>query len=297
MPWTREDRIKKQESAPAVPLVTRDGTRITSENKENQDTWEYFINNVYNKTSQYNDTLGTPVYTLYLAWLEETYGQNKLERLWAWLDQAISQIVLGNYEENSTVTGTVGQVLMGLANLDLPGDIRDLSYDLIHWDTTKEHILQTVLDAAGLLPVIGAVKYGDEASSALKHADEVGEQTAKHGGEVVQIKIGSFTDLPPNAQTAYVGYARNGWKGNFSGQTSGVNAGGIYKNSNKLLPTIDSAGNPITYREFDINAPTPGVGRDAERFVVGSDGSVYYSDSHYGQGKSPTGLPPFIKIE
>ena len=114
-----------------------------------------------------------------MAWLEETYGQNKLERLWAWLDQAISQIVLGNYEENSTVTGTVGQVLMGLANLDLPGDIRDLSYDLIHWDTTKEHILQTVLDAAGLLPVIGAVKYGDEASSALKHADEVGEQTVK----------------------------------------------------------------------------------------------------------------------
>ena len=169
----REDRIKEQESVPAVPLVTRDGTRITSENKENQDTWEYFINNVYNKTSQYNDTLGTPVYTLYLAWLEETYGQNKLERLWAWLDQAISQIVLGNYEENSTVTGTVGQVLMGLANLDLPGDIRDLSYDLIHWDTTKEHILQTVMDAAGLLPVIGAVKYGDEASSALKHADEV----------------------------------------------------------------------------------------------------------------------------
>ena len=164
---------------PAVPLVTRDGTRITSENKENQDTWEYFINNVYNKTSQYNDTLGTPVYTLYLAWLEETYGQNKLERLWAWLDQAISQIVLGNYEENSTVTGTVGQVLMGLANLDLPGDIRDLSYDLIHWDTTKEHILQTVLDAAGLLPVIGAVKYGDEASSALKHADEVGKEAGK----------------------------------------------------------------------------------------------------------------------
>ena len=170
---------------PAVPLVTRDGTRITSENKENQDTWEYFINNVYNKTSQYNDTLGTPVYTLYLAWLEETYGQNKLERLWAWLDQAISQIVLGNYEENSTVTGTVGRVLMGLANLDLPGDIRDLSYDLIHWDTTKEHILQTVLDAAGLLPVIGAVKYGDEASSALKHADEVGEQTAKHGDSIL----------------------------------------------------------------------------------------------------------------
>ena len=168
--------------------MTRDGTRITSENKENQDTWEYFINNVYNKTSQYNDTLGTPVYTLYLAWLEETYGQNKLERLWAWLDQAISQIVLGNYEENSTVTGTVGQVLMGLANLDLPGDIRDLSYDLIHWDTTKEHILQTVLDAAGLLPVIGAVKYGDEASSALKHADEVGEQTAKHGDINISLK-------------------------------------------------------------------------------------------------------------
>ena len=144
-----------------------------------------------------------------MAWLEETYGQNKLERLWAWLDQAISQIVLGNYEENSTVTGTVGQVLMGLANLDLPGDIRDLSYDLIHWDTTKEHILQTVLDAAGLLPVIGAVKYGDEASSALKHADEIGEQTAKHGDSILTNAEKDVTSQLTRAQSRNINTLNN----------------------------------------------------------------------------------------
>ena len=36
--------------------------------------------------------------------------------------------------------------------------------------------------------------------------------------------------------------------------------------------------------------------RDAERFIVGSDGSVYYTDSHYGDKPSSNGNPDFIKI-
>lgn len=50
----------------------------------------------------------------------------------------------------------------------------------------------------------------------------------------------------------------------------------------------DSAGNVITYRAFDINSRVPGARRDTERFVVGSNGSVYYTDNHYSS---------FIKVE
>jgi hypothetical protein len=41
-------------------------------------------------------------------------------------------MVLGNYTDDATLLGTDGQVGLGLAGLDLPGDIRDLTYDLTH---------------------------------------------------------------------------------------------------------------------------------------------------------------------
>ena len=112
-----------------------------------------------------------------------------------------------------------------------------------------------------------------------------------------KVKTGNYDDLPSNAQNAYKGYEKNGWKGNYSGQASGTRAGKVYDNYDFKLPTMDSRGNSITYKEFDVNPPTSGIGRDASRFVTGSDGSIYYTDSHYGQSVSPTGLPPFIKIK
>ena len=47
------------------------------------------------------------------------------------------------------------------------------------------------------------------------------------------------------------------------------------------LPTVDNEGNVISYREHDVNDCIDGERRDSERFVTGSDGSVYYTDDHY----------------
>lgn len=44
------------------------------------------------------------------------------------------------------------------------------------------------------------------------------------------------------------------------------------------LQTAD--GEAIIYREFDDNNKV-GIHRDAQRFVVGSDGKVYFSNDHY----------------
>jgi hypothetical protein len=52
-------------------------------------------------------------------------------------------------------------------------DLRDVGYDLTHWEWTWGHAGQTALDAIGLIPVIGVVKYGDEIGAALKHSDEL----------------------------------------------------------------------------------------------------------------------------
>ena len=66
---------------------------------------------------------------------------------------------------------------------------------------------------------------------------------------------------------------------------AGTPGGTTFKNSGQgggqMLPPTDGNGNPITYREWDVN-PKPAVGnRDAERIVTGSDGSAYYTSDHY----------------
>jgi len=48
-----------------------------------------------------------------------------------------------------------------------------------------------------------------------------------------------------------------------------------------ILPQTDTSNNPITYSKFDVNDKIVGMGRDGERFVVGSNGSIYYTDNHY----------------
>ena len=96
-----------------------------------------------------------------------------------------------------------------------------------------------------------------------------------------KIKEEKINDLPDNVQNTYSKYEKNGWNGNFNGQTPGTNAGRTFKNSDNQLPTVDSKGSPITYREFDVNNKISGQARDAERFIRGSDGSVYYTNNHY----------------
>lgn len=44
----------------------------------------------------------------------------------------------------------------------------------------------------------------------------------------------------------------------------------------------DAAGNPITYRKWDVNPYQQGVNRGAERIVTGGDGKSYYTNDHYG---------------
>jgi RHS repeat-associated protein len=89
----------------------------------------------------------------------------------------------------------------------------------------------------------------------------------------------SLSSLPRHVQDSYNLYDANHWRGNVPGQTPGTSAGGSFGNRHsklkkKALPEKDSCGNPITYREFDVNNKQPGMFRDSERFVRGSNGSV-----------------------
>jgi len=65
-----------------------------------------------------------------------------------------------------------------------------------------------------------------------------------------------------------------GYEGGRSFQNDGRGGG-------EVLPKTDSNGNPISYKEWDVNAKQPGVNRGSERLVTGSDGSAYYTNNHY----------------
>jgi guanyl-specific ribonuclease Sa len=119
---------------------------------------------------------------------------------------------------------------------------------------------------------------GKNAGDVLQTAGDAAKEAAKNAEK---IKPGKIEDLLDNVKNSYNGYLNNGWQGNYKGQTPGTNAGRRFDNDLGDLPEVNSSGDAITYREFDVNNRIAGTGRDGERFVVGSDGSIYYTNDHY----------------
>ena len=94
---------------------------------------------------------------------------------WDYTKRSGDQLLLGNYSDEVTLLGTGAQIGTGLLGVDLPGDIRDVTYDIQNWEWSWSHAGQTALDVAGLLPLVGAIKYTDEAKTLIKGLDKVDE--------------------------------------------------------------------------------------------------------------------------
>ena len=162
--------------------------------------------------------------------------------------------------------------------------------------------LSTIGAATGIAASVAAsAKAGEAIASA---ATEGGLKSKPKSSNIQKEKSDDKTvpskkldELSPNAQKSFNNYDKAGWKGTVPGQTQGTTAGRTYQNRDGKLPSKDASGNQIEYKEWDVNSKQPGANRDGERFITGSDGSTYYTDSHYGEIASPSGLPPFIKIQ
>jgi len=143
---------------------------------------------------------------------------------------------------------------------------------------------------------------GKAKEAAKSESDSAGSTGSAVGGTGNSIPSKKLDELPQNVQDSYNNYDKAGWpQGSVPGQTPGTGSGGTYKNdptknSGITLPSTDGAGNSISYYEHDVNNKIPGQRRDDQRFVHGTDGSTYYTDSHYGDKASPTGLADFVKI-
>lgn len=105
-------------------------------------------------------------------------------------------------------------------------------------------------------------------------------QVSQDGGKT-EVTVTDISELPENVQESYKGYSAQGWTGNLPDAAKGTKAGGEFSNKDGDLPVTDAKGNRITYQEFDVNSKIEGLNRDGERFVKGSDGSVYYTGDHY----------------
>ena len=167
--------------------------------------------------------------------IETVWYKKMLDKAEDYLIRSAECVVLGNFTDEVTVFGAAGQFAMGFFDLDLPCDIRDIIADVrnlaqadeIKWDM----IAMLALDAIGLVPMIGALKYSDEyvtlfknadkvsvvarstdgAGVLAKHADEAGAWL--HGGKVFRYSdetaeaVASGEKLLKESQTVYESFA------------------------------------------------------------------------------------------
>ncbi len=123
------------------------------------------------------DSAGNVVFTIVKD--EKDKDENEDDKSFGkYLKSSLKQLFLGNYTEDVNLLGTILQVASGLIGIDLPADIRDLFYDVTNLELSKEHIMQTVLDTTALLPIVGGIKYADEAGALIKSGAKYGDEAA-----------------------------------------------------------------------------------------------------------------------
>ena len=109
--------------------------------------------------------------------IETVWYKKMLDKAEDYLIRSAECVVLGNFTDEVTVLGVGVQIVLGIFDLDLPGDIRDIIADIknlaetdrVRWDL----IGMLALDLIGLIPVIGALKYSDEVGTLFKNAGKV----------------------------------------------------------------------------------------------------------------------------
>ena len=127
-------------------------------------------------------------------------------------------------------------------------------------------------------PEVLVERFGTKALNLVKN----GRVYKSYIGRKSAYKVQGESKLSSNAQEMLRKYENHDWKGKPPNIKGELNAGQVHRNKDGILPIYDKQGNIIKYKEYDINPKKPDTsGRDAERFVRGTDESVYYTSDHY----------------
>ena len=119
-----------------------------------------------------------------------------------YMDDSFEQVLKGNYTDKVTTLGTIFQMGLGALGWDAPSDVRDLIYDVTHLESTPAY--QTLIDAVSVLPIVGMLKYSDEAAALIKPALRAAEETADAVGDAAKYadtlsEAGKYTDAVEQA--------------------------------------------------------------------------------------------------
>ena len=109
--------------------------------------------------------------------IETVWYKKMLDKAEDYLIRSAECVVLGNFTDEVTVLGVGVQIVLGILDLDLPCDIRDIIADIknlaetdrVRWDL----IGMLALDLIGLIPVIGVLKYSDETAESVASGEKI----------------------------------------------------------------------------------------------------------------------------
>ena len=124
-----------------------------------------------------------------------------------------------------------------------------------------------VAGAGAVVASYGGVMYSvsknnqDSISKAVEDAQKGGAQIPKAGQ----------SSLPQNVKDSLQSLENSNWVRNWEGQRNGS----IFRNQPELLPSEPDG----YYKEYDVNMIINP--RDAERFIRGNNGEVYYTNDHF----------------
>ena len=126
-----------------------------------------------------------------------------------YLKKSGKQFLLGDFTDDVTLLGTGFQVGTGILGIDLPADIRDIAASFVNWEWSWGHAGKTALNVAAVLPIVGALKYSDEAATLVKKGGIFNDvRKANVGGEFHHIpsksvggKTGIHMDISDHRKT------------------------------------------------------------------------------------------------
>ncbi len=170
---------KTEKSKKRIPIYPRLKEKQLSQNAEKTTDIKLInkLNILNNSTcSGYSDNVDDK-YTDAVLNIMGTSYKYKIDNLvknstTKYLKTALSQVLQGNYAEESNLLGSSGRIAVGLTDFDLPADFIDLHYDLTHFNNTYNWWSQFGIDSLSFLPIIGVIKYSDDFA-------EIGKATNK----------------------------------------------------------------------------------------------------------------------
>ena len=106
---------------------------------------------------------------------------------------AANQTLKGNYYDGElTWEGLIGEIFAGEL---FASDIRDLSADIVNWESSFPHLLQTGIDFIAFVPFVGSLKYTDDAIAVLRKTGKTFDATDVADANKLLKQTGSIEDV------------------------------------------------------------------------------------------------------